>query len=353
MADRRITVLNPTGYQEVLQTSDTLFVDSPSEFAGADFSQNVTFTTGEFSGNVTINGTPSALTDAVTVEYVNNVASGLVLTAELPIFIDGQEIRIQSGTDTSEGSVRFATNAEALAGSAVDAAVTPDQLVFALNGVSITGVAPVQVAETSDNNFEVSIDYATSATDGVVQFATDAEASGGTSETVAVNPKQVKSAIDQIPYATDSTPGLIRIATPAEIAAGSDNTTAVTPAQVAQVVGGVSVTANLPLTVAASGTVFDFDINYATETTDGSIRIASAAEMTAGTSTNTVVTPAALETRLGGLEIVDGDTINKGLVRFATNSEVIAGTEPLAAVAPSSLRAALDDPDYLLDAGTY
>ena len=353
MADRRITVLNPTGYQEVLQTSDTLFVDSPSEFAGADFSQNVTFTTGAFSGNVTINGTPSALTDAVTVEYVNNVASGLVLTAELPIFIDGQEIRIQSGTDTSEGSVRFATNAEALAGSAVDAAVTPDQLVFALNGVSITGVAPVQVAETSDNNFEVSIDYATSATDGVVQFATDAEASGGTSETVAVNPKQVKSAIDQIPYATDSTPGLIRIATPAEIAAGSDNTTAVTPAQVAQVVGGVSVTANLPLTVAASGTVFDFDINYATETTDGSIRIASAAEMTAGTSTNTVVTPAALETRLGGLEIVDGDTTNKGLVRFATNSEVIAGTEPLAAVAPSSLRAALDDPDYLLDAGTY
>ena len=353
MADRRITVLNPTGYQEVLQTSDTLFVDSPSEFAGADFSQNVTFTTGAFSGNVTINGTPSALTDAVTVEYVNNVASGLVLTAELPIFIDGQEIRIQSGTDTSEGSVRFATNAEALAGSAVDAAVTPDQLVFALNGVSITGVAPVQVAETSNNNFEVSIDYATSATDGVVQFATDAEASGGTSETVAVNPKQVKSAIDQIPYATDSTPGLIRIATPAEIAAGSDNTTAVTPAQVAQVVGGVSVTANLPLTVAVSGTVFDFDINYATETTDGSIRIASAAEMTAGTSTNTVVTPAALETRLGGLEIVDGDTTNKGLVRFATNSEVIAGTEPLAAVAPSSLRAALDDPDYLLDAGTY
>ena len=353
MADRRITVLNPTGYQEVLQTSDTLFVDSPSEFAGADFSQNVTFTTGAFSGNVTINGTPSALTDAVTVEYVNNVASGLVLTAELPIFIDGQEIRIQSGSDTSEGSVRFATNAEALTGAAVDAAVTPDQLVFALNGVNITGVAPVQVVETSDNNFEVSIDYATSATDGVVQFATDAEASGGTSETVAVNPKQVKSAIDQIPYATDSTPGLIRIATPAEVAAGSDNTTAVTPAQVAQVVGEVSVTANLPLTVAASGTVFDFDINYATETTDGSIRIASAAEMTAGTSTNTVVTPAALETRLGGLEIVDGDTTNKGLVRFATNSEVIAGTEPLAAVAPSSLRAALDDPDYLLDAGTY
>ena len=42
---------------------------------------------------------------------------------------------------------------------------------------------------------------------------------------------------------------------------------------------------------------------------------------------NTVVTPAALENRLGGLEIVDGSTTDKGLVRFATDSEVIAGTE--------------------------
>ena len=75
--------------------------------------------------------------------------------------------------------------------------------------------------------------------------------------------------------------------------------------------------------------------------------------MTEGVSTDTVVTPAALETRLGGLEIVDGSTTDKGLVRFATDSEAIDGTEALAAVSPSSLRAALDDSDYLIDCGTY
>ena len=353
MADRRITVLNPVGYQEVLQTSDRLFVDSASRFAAAEFTQNVTFTTASFSGNVTINGTPSANTDAATVQFVHSAIDTVELTAELPIFIDNQVIKINSGDTTDKGIVRFATNAEALAGSSVAAAVTPDQMVFALNGVVVSGVAPIQVTETSDNNFEITIDYATSGSNGVMQFATDAEAQAGTVETVAVNPKQVADAIEAIPYATDSAEGLIRIANSSELAAGTDNTTAVTPAQVAQVVGQVDVTAALPLTVQATGTVFDFDINYATQTTDGTIRIATSAEMTAGTSVNTVVTPAALETRLGGLEIVDGSTTDKGLVRFATNSEVIAGTESLAAVAPSSLRAALDDPNYLLDAGTY
>ena len=353
MADRRITVLNPTGYQEVLQSTDRLFVDSPSQFAGADFSQNVSFTTADFTGNVTINGTPSADTDAATVEFVHNAIDTVELTAELPIFIDNQVIKINSGDTTNQGIVRFATQAEAIAGSAVPAAITPDQMVFALNGVVVSGIAPIQVSETSDNNFEISADYATNSSDGVVQFATDAEAQAETLENVAVNPKQVKDAIDRIPYATDNVSGLIQIATGAEVLAGTDNTTSVTPAQLSQIVDQVEVTTNAPLTVNQTGRIFDLSINYAGQNTSGAIRIATSAEMAAGTSVDTVVTPAALETRLGGLEIVDGSTTEKGLVRFATNSEVIAGTEPLAAVAPSSMRAALDDPNYLLDGGTY
>ena len=353
MADRRITVLNPVGYQEVLQSTDRLFIDSDSRFAGADFTQNVTFTTGSFSGNVTINGTPSANTDAATVGFVNTSVSNVTLTAQLPVYLENQIIKINSGDTTNKGIVRFATNAEALAGSSVAAAVTPDQMVFALNGVVVSGVAPIQVTETSDNNFQISIDYATSGANGVIQIATDSEVTAGTIENVAVNPKQVKDAIAAIPYATDSSNGVIRIATASELATGTNNTTAVTPAQVAQVVGDVDVTVNLPLTVQQTGTVFDFDINYATQTADGVIRIATSAEMTAGTSTNTVVTPAALETRLGGLQIVDGSTTTKGLVRLATNSEAIAGTESTAAVVPSSLRAALDDANYVLDGGSY
>ena len=353
MADRRITVLNPTGYQEVLQTTDRLFVDSPSQFSSADFTQNVTFTTADFTGNVTINGTPSADTDAATVEFVHNAIDTVELTAELPIFIESQEIKINSGDTIDKGIVRFATQAEALAGSAVEAAITPDQMVFALNGVIVSGIAPIQVAETSDNNFEISADYATNSSDGVVQFATDAEAQAETLENVAINPKQVKDAIDRIPYATDNVSGLIQIANSSEVLAGTDNTTAVTPAQLAQIVDQVEVTTNVPLTVNQTDRVFDLSINYAGQTTSGAIRIATSAEMVAGTSVDTVVTPAALETRLGGFDIVDGSTTEKGLVRFATDSEVVDGTEPSAAVAPSTLRSALDDPNYLLDAGTY
>ena len=353
MADRRLTVLNPVGYQEVLQTTDRLLVDSDSLFSTAEFTQDVTFSTANFSGNITINGTPSANTDAATVEFVHNAIDSVELSAELPVFIDGTTIKINSGSTTDAGVVRFATNAEALAGSAVSAAVTPDQMVFALNGVVVTGVAPVQVTEAVDNQFEIDIAYATANNNGVVQFATDVEASAGLLETVALNPKQLKDSIDAIPYATDSSEGLIRIANSSELTAGTDNTTAVTPAQVAQVVGQVDVTANLPLTVQATGTVFDFDINYATQNADGTIRIATSAEMTAGTSVDTVVTPAALESRLNDFEIVDGSTTVKGLTRFATDAEAITGTETLAAVSPASMRAALDDADYLLDGGTY
>lgn len=353
MADRKITVLNPAGYQEVLQSADRLYIDSTARFADADFTQDVSFTTATFSGNVTINGTPSANSHAATVQYVEDAIDTVELTAQLPAVIQSQVVSVNDGDTSNKGVVRFATNAEALAGSSVAAAVTPDQMVYALNGVVVSGTAPIQVSETTDNNFSISIDYATSNANGVVQFATNSEATTGTATNVVVNPLQLKTAIDSIPYASNSAPGEIRIATTAEIAAGTNGTAAVTPAQLAQEVNDVDVTVASPLTVSQTGRTFDLDINYASQSADGTIRIATSAEMTAGTSTNTVVTPAALETRLGGIQIVDASTTTKGLIRIATNTEVQTGTETLAAVTPASLRAALDNANYLLDAGTY
>ena len=75
--------------------------------------------------------------------------------------------------------------------------------------------------------------------------------------------------------------------------------------------------------------------------------------MAAGTATNVAITPNDLENRLGGLEIVDGSTTEKGLVRFATNTETATGTETLAAVTPVGMRYALDQTDYVLDGATY
>ena len=113
------------------------------------------------------------------------------------------------------------------------------------------------------------------------------------------------------------------LATGAEITAGTSNTVAVTPAQLSQEVDTVGVTVNTPLTVTETNSVFDLDINYATDTAEGTVRFATSAEMTAGTSDSVCnYTRSDLENRLGGLDIVDGTTTEKGLVRFATNSEL-------------------------------
>jgi len=353
MANRRITVLNPTGYQEVLQSSDTLLVDSPASFASSTFSANVNFTTAAFSGNITINGTPSASTDAASVAYVDAAAAAVALTASAPIDITSQNITIDAATNSTVGSMRFATTAEVTGRSAVNAAVKPDQLVSILDDIVLDGNAPIVVTESTPNNFDISVNAGTASFSGVVRYASDVQATTGTAENLVVNPKQVKAAIDAIPYATSAVDGLIQLATSAEVLAGTNGTTAITPANLKQEVDKVGVTVNTPLTVTETNRVFDLDITYATDTAEGVVRFATGAELTAGTSTNVAITPANLETRLGGLDIVDGSTTVKGLVRFATDSETSVGTEADAAVTPASLRYALDQTSFSLDGGSY
>ena len=353
MANRRITVLNPTGYQEVLQSGDTLLVDSPASFASSTFSANVNFTTAAFSGNITINGTPSASTDAATVAYVNAAAAGVALTASAPIDITSQNITIDAATNSTVGSMRFATTAEVTGRSAVNAAVKPDQLVSILDDIVLDGNAPIVVTESTPNNFDISVNAGTSSFSGVVRYASDVQATTGTAENLVVNPKQVKAAIDAIPYATSTVDGLIQLATSAEVLAGTNGTAAITPASLKQEVDKVGVTVNTPLTVTETNRIFDLDITYASDTAEGVLRFATGAELTAGTATNVAITPANLETRLGGLDIVDGSTTVKGLVRLATDSETSVGTEADAAVTPASLRYALNQTSFSLDGGSY
>ena len=353
MADRRITVLNPDGYTEVLQTADRLFVDSNSQLAQTDFSGNLTGTNGAFSGNLTVQAVPTAAKDVVTLDFVEDVIIDLTLTADLPITLVNQVIAINNATESTVGAARFATDAEVASRADVDAAVKPDQLESVLDTIVITGVAPIQITEDPTNTWTVDVDYATNSTDGTIRIATDSESEARTLETVAVNPKQVADRIADIPYATTGTPGLIRLATGAQISAGTNTSRAVVPSQLKQEVDTVGVTVNTPLTVSQTDRVFDLDITYATDTAEGTIRIATSAELSAGTSSTVCITPSHLETRLGGLEIQDGTTTEKGFVRFATGSETAAGTESDAAVTPEGMRFALDQTTYVLDGGTY
>lgn len=353
MADRRLTVLNPQGYQEILQTSDRLLVDSTSLFAGATFSQNVSFASADFSGNITVNGTPTDATHVATVGYADSAAAAVALTASAPLSIANQDITIAAATTTSVGTVRFATDAEAAAGSNVDAAVTPDQLTTALDSLSFTGAAPLVFTETTTNNYDISVNTATNAATGVLRLATDAETVTGTLETVAVNPKQLQDKFNSIPTASDTSQGLVRLATSSEADAGTDNSTAVTPLQVASEIAEIDVTAQSPLFVTQQGRVFDIDINLGTSSTAGILRLANNTEFTAGTATDVAITPAQLQSKFSSIVINDASTTDKGIMRLAFDSEVAAGTVTDEAVTPASLRYALDQADYLLDAGTY
>jgi len=355
MADRRVTVLNPGGYQEVLQTADRLFVDSLSQFAQTAFTANISGVTADFSGQITLGADPTLETHAVTLGYLETVAAGLTLTAAAPIQINDQEISILAATETALGAVRFATDAEVIAGTAVDAAVKPDQIGYALDDITIAGSAPITVTESPANTFDIDINYATDTTDGSVRFATDAEAALGLKTDVAITPAQITASIAAIPYATRSTPGIVRLATPQEAVDGVADNVAVTPDQLDAKVDEVDVTADLPLVVDADALAkdFHFSINNASQTLVGVLRFATNAEVTDGTSTDTAITPAQLDARLGGFVITDATTTNKGIVMLARDSDVAGGTESTKAVTASGMRYALDQPDYLLDAGTY
>lgn len=353
MADRRITVLNPGGFQEVLQTADRLLVDSSSQLAETDFTGTVSGTDGAFSGSLTVQAVPTNPKDVVTLDFLEDVELDLTLTAAEPITITNNVIGINAATETAVGAIRIATDAEVNSRADVDAAVTPGQLDAALDAIIVNGVAPIEITEDPTNTWTVDIAYATKSTSGAIRFATDLEATTGTIDTVGVTPAQVKQCIDNIPYATTNVPGIIQLATGQEALNGVVNNKAVTPDQLKAKVDTVSVTGNNPIVVTQYGTQFDVDINSATEITVGVVRFATNAEASAGISTSTAITPAQLESRVGGLVIVDASTTVKGIVQLATNSEAAAGTDTAKAIVPASMRYALDQPDYVLDGGSY
>jgi hypothetical protein len=353
MADRKLTVLNPNGYQELLQTADRLVVSSSSLLAATELNGALTGTTASFTGNVTINGTPSANTDATTVSFVNTAIAGVTLTASAPISINSLDIQIAGATESSVGSTRYATNAECIANSVVDAAVKPNQLAYILDDLTIAGTSPVTVSESPANLFTIGVNTSTTTTTGIIRLSTTSEAAAGTVTSTAMTPKNVADAIAAIPDSNDTVRGLIRIATGTEATTGTATNVAVTPAQLTAKVDTIDVTATLPLTVTQTGRVFALAANYATTSASGVMRFANSSEIAARTATNVAITPADIETRLGGLTIGSADTTQEGLVEIATNAETAAGTDTQRCITPASLRYALDQTDYLLDGGTY
>jgi len=124
---------------------------------------------------------------------------------------------------------------------------------------------------TGTTTVALTIDAATNAAAGVVRLATDVEATAGTLETVAVNPKQLKANVPSA--ATTAAAGIVQLADSIAVGAG-------TPGRVVDAAQLKAATSD------------------ATEAVKGIVELATAAETTTGTDTTRAVHPAGLKVEL-------------------------------------------------------
>ena len=236
MANRKVTVLNPLGYQEVLRNTDTLYVEGPSSFAGASFSDSITGQDGEFDALVKFNaGLESAggtFTSPVTFQAqvtvnANFLGQGATFSGDVSVAnfsaVDGTftgDISAVAGTFTGDVTLGNSTPS--------------DDLHAASKGYVDK--------EVSDAIEELTIDYATQTDPGIVRFATGLEVTGGTATNVVVSPADLSSEIDAIVVqdATTTQKGIARLANATEVLTGTNTNTIVVPAYLKQTLNDVN-----------------------------------------------------------------------------------------------------------------
>ena len=196
------------------------------------------------------------------------------------IALDGY---IPASSETAAGLIRLATTQEVIDGISPDSAVTPATLKARLD-------IPAQATET----------YV-----GITRYATNAEAIAGTVTDAAIVPSSLKATIDDVftvRVGTENNLGVLRISTEDAALAGTDDTTAMSPLKVALAIG--KATAALPT------------YSTATQTVSGLVRIATNAEVQAGTLGDGVaISPAGLNARTSTQD-------RAGIIRLGTQSEI-------------------------------
>jgi microcystin-dependent protein len=119
-----------------------------------------------------------------------------------------------------------------------------------------------------------------------------------------------------------------------------------------EVAGVNALTGTAPVTVdnaVASNPVVG--ISAATSATQGSVRLATQAEVNATTETSAVITPATLNAGISNY-LPGATEVGAGVIELATQSEVDTGVDPLKAVTPATLSAAAPSLGLAIPAGT-
>ncbi len=139
---------------------------------------------------------------ATLVPLVRKVATTAPLTGGGALS-DDLTLKINEATETALGVVERATDAEASAGTDITRYVTPKHLASLRTTLvptvrTITTTAPLTGGGVLSDNLTLKINGATETALGVVERATDAEASAGTDITRYVTPKHLASAMGAV-----------------------------------------------------------------------------------------------------------------------------------------------------------
>jgi 6,7-dimethyl-8-ribityllumazine synthase len=329
-------------------------------------------------------------------------------------------------SETVAGVIEIATNAEATAGTATDKALVPSNIssldlsamdnttsafISDITGESLNDLSDVSfTAGAGIDNYVLTFDNGTSSwgaeavpgaspasetTAGIIEIATNAEATAGTATDKALVPSNLSSVdlsvldnttsafitAGDIPTASETVAGVIEIATNAEAGAGTATDKALVPSNISSLdlsamdnttsafisdITGESLNDLSDVSFTAGAGIDNYVLTYdngtsswgaeavpggspASETTAGIIEIATNAEATAGTATDKALVPSNLSSV--DLSVLDNTTsafitvgdiptaseTTAGKIEIATNAEAGAGTATDKALVPSNI----------------
>ena len=186
---------------------------------------------------------------------------------------------ISAATTEKAGIVELATGDEITQGTA-NKVVTADGL------KTVTDTINTAITNITNGTTAIDLPEATTEVKGIIEIATDTEATTGTATNLAVTPKQLKAAIGSVTIAAATTEasGIVELATPQEVTSGTANKV-VTADNLKTVTDAI----NTSITNITNGTT-SITLPDASTTQKGVVELADSTEISAGTATDKVVT---------------------------------------------------------------
>ena len=267
----------------------------------------------------------------------------------------GTGVATPDASTTVKGKIEIATSFEAASGIDTSRAMTPklvkDRIDTAISSLppdttltkeqvqDIVGAMFSGIAIYNDlhGTINFSLPSSSASLKGVIEIATNAESDGGTDNTRAITPYQLKRRIDTAIAALPSDKSL-------------------TQEEVEDIVGGMF--SGYATYNDSTGKII-IAIPNASALVNGLITLATSSEAVAGTNNQLAMTPKLVKDRIdaaiGGLPtttVPDASTTVKGKIEIATGSEATTGTDTSRAMTPKLVKDRIDAAVSSLSSGT-